>query len=125
MQKLSVCIGILSGILGAALLWGVQTLVHTEPPTIATLNVRALIDAEITRVAKSKMTDKKAAEQVKAYGKRLSQLAEHITKKQNIVLLPESAVIAGAVDVTPLIRERVRSEDGGPKTEDGKKRIEF
>lgn len=112
-QKFLVLIGILSGALGASIIWGVQTLMHQEPPRIAVLNVRALVDEEILRVAKLNITDEKAAEQVKATGKRLSQLAEMLARAEGLVLLPETAVIAGGMDITNQIKERLQH---GPRS---------
>lgn len=106
-QRFSILIGALSGILGAALLWGVQTLTRQEPPRIATLDVRALMDEEITRVAKSTLTPQQAAVQVKRYGVQLSQMISGVAKERNLVIMPAQAVMAGAVDVTPLLKAKL------------------
>lgn len=107
-QRFSILIGALSGILGAALLWGVQMLARQAPPRIATLDVRALMDEEITRAAKSTLTPQEAAVWVKRYGAQLSQMISGVAKERNLVIVPAQAVMAGAVDVTPLLKKLLR-----------------
>lgn len=110
MQKIWVFISILSSVLGASLVWGLQTLTHKRSPAIVTLNIHFLMDEEIARAAQSKLTPQQAAEQVKQYGARLSKAIENVAQEQNLVILPLSAVMAGAVDVTPLIQKQIRND---------------
>lgn len=100
---------VLAGILGAVAVWSIDYMTREKTPTVMTLNVRALIDAEVARIAQSKLNSESAAEEVKRSGKRLSILAEQIAKEKQVILLPENVVIAGARDITPMVKERLHA----------------
>lgn len=93
--SLSLLLAFLSGALGASILWGFQSLTRQSQPNIATLDVRALMDEEIARVAKSNLTPKQAAEQVKQYGAHLSKAIERVAQEQNLMILPAQVVMVG------------------------------
>lgn len=95
------------GILGALTVFMVIHFSTSSPPKIATVNVTGLIDQYIEEESKKKLAPEILQKEVKAFGKKLEKNLKRVALRQNVVLLPREAVIAGSPDYTALIRQRL------------------
>jgi hypothetical protein len=82
---------------------------HTQ--TIATVDVTGLVRQFVRSQANLNLPHKTREQQVKAFGHQLEALLKTIAIERHVVLMPQEAVIIGAVDLTPLVKARLNTGD--------------
>jgi hypothetical protein len=82
---------------------------HTQ--TLATVDVTGLVHQFVRSQASLNLPHKIREKQVKAFGHQLETLLKTIAIEHHVVLMPQEAVISGAVDLTPLVKARLNTGD--------------
>jgi Type-F conjugative transfer system protein (TrbI_Ftype) len=82
---------------------------HTQ--TLATVDVTGLVRQFVRSQANLNLPHETREQQVKAFGHQLETTLKAIAKERHVVLMPQEAVISGAVDLTPLVKARLNTGD--------------
>jgi type-F conjugative transfer system protein TrbI len=99
---------LLLGALGAVIVMLLFHLIEPHPkPRIGTVNVTALIDGFVKAQVRQKLSPTEQQERVQAFGQRLEKNLAKISAKYHVVLMPSEAVIAGSIDFTPQLQQRL------------------
>lgn len=100
----------LAGTLGGALV--VVVAAWSRPPaTIAVVDLGAIIAARVSDPAIGTMSEQEMIGSVNDFGARITQALEALAREYHAVILPQGAVAAGAVDLTPLLARRLGLAD--------------
>jgi hypothetical protein len=100
---------ILLGALGAVIVMLIFHLIEPHQKLrIGTVNVTALIDNFVKAQADQKLSPDKQQQHIKAFGQTLEKTLAEISAKYHVVLMPGEAVIAGGIDFTPQLQQRLR-----------------
>lgn len=84
---------------------------HRREPVIATVDINGLVRDFVVQTAKSansgKLDEAEITRQTKVFSDNLDSAAQSVANDYHLLLLTKAAVVGGAVDVTPLVRQRV------------------
>ena len=75
---------------------------------IGTVNVTGMLDQYIKESAKKTMSSDELKRNVHLFGQTLEETLQAISKKEQVLLLPREAVIAGSVDYTSVVSEHLK-----------------
>lgn len=92
------------GMLGAILILLVLH-IYEPMPRIGTVNITGIVDQFVKSQAKEKLPATELKKRIEVFSTKLAQTMHVLSSKQNIVLMPAEAVIAGATDYTPTVQK--------------------
>ena len=81
------------------------------PPQIVSVRVRALTQSRVIALAKKEASMAEKTAEISAYAHRLNQVIQQLAQKNHWVVVPEKAVIAGALDVTDQIQQALEKNE--------------
>jgi len=83
-------------------------IIHTIfKPIIATVDLPVLIDEFVMQQANLNLDEATQLQQVQDFSHRLEASVALLAKRRQVILLPRAAVIAGAEDLTPVLKEQL------------------
>jgi hypothetical protein len=77
---------------------------------IGTVNITGMVNAFVKSQANLNLPSNELNEKVKVFGKNLEASLHEVANEKKVVLLPSEAVIAGGVDYTDYVKQRLKSE---------------
>lgn len=103
-------VGFASGVMATLATLALQTLL--APPTLrlGTVDVDGLVSAEVARLRASGMEPAKAEAYAERWGPLLDRSLKDLAEEEAVVLLVSPSVVAGAPDLTGVLRERLQHE---------------
>lgn len=103
-------VGFASGVMATLATLALQTLL--APPTLrlGTVDVDGLVSAEVARLRASGMELAKAEAYAERWGPLLDRSLKDLAEEEAVVLLVSPSVVAGAPDLTGVLRERLQHE---------------
>ena len=108
--KMTLLVGLISGVIAALSTLLVQSLVAATPLKVATVDVTGLVTREISRLQESGMDSAKAEAYAHLWGPLLDKSVRDIADEYSVVLLVSPSVVAGAPDLTAVLKERLDRE---------------
>lgn len=106
----TVIVGVLAGVIGALVALIGESRLSPPPLSVATVDVRGLVAEEIERLQASGMDPAKAEAYATLWGPLLDKSVQTIADDFGVVLLVSPSVVAGAPDLTPVLKERLDNE---------------
>lgn len=103
-------VGLISGVMAALVTLAGQALVAPPRLQLATVDIAGLVSAEVARLKAAGMEPAKAEAYAELWGPLLAKSLDDIAKEQAVVLLVSPSVVAGAPDLTDVLRERLHHE---------------
>lgn len=94
------CLGAITGI----------TVSHqwTHPSSLATVDVRRLIQEFVKSEARTPISPQQHQARVQAFSQALSQVLQEVAQEKHAILLPKEAILSGSVDFTATIEQRLK-----------------
>ena len=86
----------------------VRNCVFTNSPSIATVDITGIVQQFVQSQAKLNLPANQMQQRVNIFGHQLEIILQDIAKTKHVILMPQEAVIAGSVDITPLVRHRLQ-----------------
>jgi hypothetical protein len=77
---------------------------------IATVNVTGIVREFVQSQTKLNLPPKALEQHVKSFGHQLESTLKTLSNEYHVILMPQEAVIAGAQDLTPLVRQQLADE---------------
>lgn len=108
--KMLLLVGLFSGVIAALSTLLVQSLLAPTPLKIATVDVTGLVTSEISRLQEAGMDSAKAEAYAHVWGPLLDRSVRDIAHEYGVVLLVSPSVVAGAPDLTAVLKERLDRE---------------
>jgi hypothetical protein len=102
--------GALGGILGALSTLALSDTFDASEPSLATVDLVALIDAQRERLQASGLAPEHASAAMQLWSTRLEATLARVATERELVLLAQPAVIAGASDLTDVIAQEMRND---------------
>ena len=102
--------GVLGGLVGAVAALVLMTRFDASEPSLATVDVVALIDAQSERLRTSAVAPDRASEAMQLWSTRLEATLARFAAERGLVLLARPALIAGANDLTDVIAQEMRND---------------
>jgi hypothetical protein len=103
----SVLKGYLSGLLGALTVYAIMHYYDSKPYKIGTVNITSMVDQFVKQETNKNLTPEILKKEVSQFGKTLERELKIFSSKNQLVLFPNEAVIAGGQDYTPIVRDRM------------------
>ena len=103
--------GIACGIAGGIMALAAERLL-APPPALAKVDLAGIVSAHLKRPDLAELSDQERAEQAGRFAARLEQAVAALADEYDAVILSAPAVIAGAPDLTPVLRRRLQEADG-------------
>lgn len=98
---------LLASIVGAAIVLMAMHFVEPSPKKIATVNITGIVNQFVQSQAKRNLPPKELQQHVNAFGQELQATLNIIAQKHNVTLLVQEAVVAGAQDLTPIVKQQL------------------
>jgi hypothetical protein len=108
--KSTALVGIVSGVIAALATLAGQSSLAPPPLKLATVDVTGLVTGEITRLQQTGMDSAKAEAYAHVWGPLLDKSVQDIAEEYGVVLLVSPSVVAGAPDLTDVLKERLDRE---------------
>ena len=108
--KMMLLVGLISGVVAALSTLLVQSLLTPAPLKVATVDVTGLVTSEISRLQEAGMDSAKAEAYAHVWGPLLDKSVQEIADEYGVVLLVSPSVVAGAPDLTAVLKERLDRE---------------
>ena len=108
--KLILLVGLISGVIAALSTLLVQSVLAPAPLKVATVDVTGLVTSEISRLQATGMDSAKADAYAHVWGPLLDRSVQDIADEYSVVLLVSPSVVAGAPDLTAVLKERLDRE---------------
>jgi hypothetical protein len=108
--KMMLLVGLISGVVAALSTLLVQSLLAPTPLKVATVDVTGLVTSEIARLQETGMDSAKAEAYAHVWGPLLDRSVQDIADEYGVVLLVSPSVVAGAPDLTAVLKERLDRE---------------
>ena len=108
--KMMLLVGLISGVIAALSTLLVQSLLAPAPLKVATVDVTGLVTSEISRLQEAGMDSAKAEAYAHVWGPLLDRSVQDIADEYSVVLLVSPSVVAGAPDLTAVLKERLDRE---------------
>ena len=108
--KMMLLVGLISGVIAALSTLLVQSLVAPAPLKVASVDVTGLVTSEISRLQATGMDSAKAEAYAHVWGPLLDRSVQDIADEYGVVLLVSPSVVAGAPDLTAVLKERLDRE---------------
>jgi hypothetical protein len=106
-MKIMVLVGLFSGVIAALVTLLGQSLLVPPPLKVATVDVTGLVSGEIDRLQETGMDPAKAEAYAHVWGPLLAKSVQEIADEYGVVLLVSPSVVAGAPDLTAILKERL------------------
>lgn len=103
-------VGLLSGVIAALASLVGQSLLAPPPLKLATVDVAGLVAGEIARLQETGMDANKAEAYAQLWGPLLNKSVQAMAEDYGVVLLVSPSVVAGAPDLTAVLKERLDRE---------------
>ena len=108
--KLMLLVGLISAVIAALSTLLVQSVLTPAPLKVATVDVTGLVTSEISRLQATGMDSAKAEAYAHVWGPLLDRSVQDIADEYGVVLLVSPSVVAGAPDLTAVLKERLDRE---------------
>jgi len=108
--KMLLLVGLISGTVAALSTLLVQSWLAPAPLKVASVDVTGLVTSEIARLQATGMDSAKAAAYAHVWGPLLDKSVQDIAAEYSVVLLVSPSVVAGAPDLTAVLKERLDRE---------------
>ncbi len=82
-------------------------IIETTPKKIATVNITGIVNQFVQSQAKLNLSSKELQQHVNTFGHQLQATLDIIAQKHNVTLLVQEAVVAGAEDLTPVVKQEL------------------
>ena len=93
------------GVLGAA---GVHAITpQPDPPRLASVDIARLVKARIETLRAADANPAQAEHAATVWGEQLAAATEQLASDENVVILVAPSVVAGAIDVTATVAQRL------------------
>jgi hypothetical protein len=79
----------------------------TKSATLATVDVTGIVQQFVRSQATLNLPPKVLEQRVNAFGHQMEATLKSLAQERHLLLLPQEAVISGAVDVTSVVKERL------------------
>ncbi|MEX0709107.1 MAG: TrbI F-type domain-containing protein [Woeseia sp.] len=99
--------GLTGGVIAALSTLLGQSLMAPAPLKVATVDVTGLVTGEIARLQETGMDAAKAEAYAHVWGPLLDKAVQDIADEYGVVLLVSPSVVAGAPDLTAVLKERL------------------
>lgn len=99
---------LLFGMLGSMIIFLAAYHFYNKSPQIATVNITALVNDFIKTESKQNKPQDVLTKEVKQFGITLEKTLKEVARDQHLLLMPSEAVIAGSIDYTPLIKNKMK-----------------
>lgn len=103
-------VGLVSGIMATLATLTIQAFAAPPALKLATVDVAALVAAEVARLKDARMEPVKAEAYAALWGPLLDQALRDVAEEEALVLLVTPSVVAGAPDLTGVLRERLQHD---------------
>lgn len=103
-------VGLVSGIVAALATLAVQSVAAPPAPKLATVDIAGLVAAEVARLKDAGMEPAKAEAYAALWGPLLHEALRDMAEEDALVLLVSPSVVAGAPDLTGVLRERLQHD---------------
>lgn len=103
-------VGLLSGAIAALATVACLSLLTPPRLKLATIDVTGLVAGEVARLQESGMERAKAEAYAELWGPLLEQSVQDIADEYGVVLLVNASVVAGAPDMTAVLKARLDHE---------------
>lgn len=103
-------VGLVSGIVAALATLAVQSVAAPPAPKLATVDIAGLVAAEVARLKDAGMEPAKAEAYAALWGPLLHEALRDMAEEEALVLLVSPSVVAGAPDLTSVLRERLQHD---------------
>lgn len=97
--------GLLGGLLGAMSI----TFFTPQPPTLATVKLDTLVKSAIKAQIKSGIPKAAMLINMQKFSARLDKQLDRIATQHHLILTPKRAILAGAPDVTAIVKEGLKN----------------
>ena len=108
--RMMLLVGLISGVVAALSTLLVQSMLTPAPLKVATVDVTGLVTSEISRLQETGMDSAKAEAYAHVWGPLLDRSVQDIADEYRVVLLVSPSVVAGAPDLTAVLKERLDRE---------------
>ena len=108
--KLMLLVGLISAVIAALSTLLFQSVLTPAPLKVATVDVTGLVTSEISRLQATGMDSAKAEAYAHVWGPLLDKSVQDIADEYGVVLLVSPSVVAGAPDLTAVLKERLDRE---------------
>lgn len=103
-------VGLVSGAIGALATIACLSLLTPPRLRLATVDVTGLVASEVARLQESGMEAAKAEAYAELWGPLLERSVQDIADEYGVVLLVNASVVAGAPDMTAVLKARLDHE---------------
>jgi hypothetical protein len=103
-------VGLVSGLMATLATLTAQAFAAPPALKLATVDVAGLVAAEVARLKDAGMEPAKAEAYAALWGPLLDQALRDVAEEEALVLLVSPSVVAGAPDLTGVLRERLQHD---------------
>lgn len=114
-EEINMVGAMLIGILVGVLTFLILTSLTPKKKVIYTVNLTGLIDTYVASVAKIKTSNENGRMYVGKFAKKLEKNIKELARDRNIVIVPQEAVVAGAIDLTPVVLKKMYPDLPNPE----------
>lgn len=97
-------------IIGMLLMLAAVIAFYPRQPQIAVVDINKIVNEYAKNIAEKKLSTEKMKQEVSEFGVKLEKELVTTSRKQDLVLLPSEAVLAGAKDLTNNMQKKLFSE---------------
>lgn len=98
---------LIAGMLGAVMVLIAVHFTEPHPRTIATVDITGIVNQFVKAQVKQNLPTKELQQRVNQFGHQLQITLNNIAQKRHVVLLVQEAVVSGAQDLTPIVKQQL------------------
>jgi hypothetical protein len=76
--------------------------------SIATVDITGIVQQYVQSQAKLNLPANQLQQRINTFGHQLEMVLQDVVNTKHLILMPQEAVIAGSIDLTPLIEKRLQ-----------------